>query len=880
VLTDVKAVRRRRRREDMEGARYVTRLSRLSAFGAIVAITVAALLMGSAGHASAQSSGWMAAVPLETGVPGNATGANIAADSQGNAIAVWVQEYGNRSDIWANRFVNGPGWGSPTAIETGDDALDISPMVAIDAQGHAIVVWDHCPPPLFWPCTSIHAIRFDPNTGWGLPTTIATWSVGQGSLYAADLAVDGSGTAMVVWEDSNGAVWATRAALGRSWESPTLIGFGARPGLAVSPNGTAIAVWQGAGNYPSYHYPTILAKRFSPGQGWSSPMLLDQVNETGDTYPGPVVAVNAAGVAFATWNRQSSSNTTRSDAWAARFVPGAGWGKATLVGRDSYQRPEVIVDTSGNAIATWNRYDFDSGYHDLMADLYVTGLGWTTATPIALGVGFDFNSGSSAMASDSSGTALVVVSDHHGRINATRWVPGLGWSGPSQIGSGTGEFGIAYGPAIAANKRGIAFAAWTWYDNLSHTSSIWASRYVASDVAPSPLDLLISSPETLLTDIPNVTVSGTTQAGATVQVDGTQVSVDSAGRFSYAIILPDGLHTFFVVAYDASGRVSTKTITVVVDTRAPALTLVSPGADVTTFDGTIEVSGTTEPGTTLVVNGFSAAVALDGSFSVRIGLTEGRNTIGVTATDAAGNVAIRSATVTYVNPFIQDLAVLRLVAIASTVGVVALASLFLVMSIARWARERGGRRGSQNGSRLEEPDGGSSQAADEQKQANGGPFVRGLPVERRWPAKAASVPVRLTAKERILLHLLHFARYADAPEVPRELTQERIVEAAGIDRRHFAQYAHPLVKDGLVRERMARVRGAVQRRRVYVATEEGRNRALGVRDRIRSAMVRIRDDSGIREVTVAEALLEARGSMSVLDILRESIETGVVDLTR
>src|SRR5207244_1270380 len=392
--------------------------------------------------------------------------------------------------------------------------------------------------------------------------------------------------------------------------------------------------------------------------------------------------------------------------------------------------------------------------------------------PIALGVGFDYNAGSSAMASESSGTALVVVAVQHGRTNATRWVPGLGWSGPSQIGSGTCESGIAYGPAIAANKRGIAFAAWTWYDNLSHTSSIWASRYFASDVAPSPLDLLISSPETLLTDIPNVTVSGTTQPGATVQVDGTQVSVDSAGRFSYAIILPDGLHTFFVVAYDASGRVSTKTITVVVDTRAPALTLVSPGADVTTFDGTIEVSGTTEPGTTLVVNGFSAAVALDGSFSVRIGLTEGRNTIGVTATDAAGNVAIRSATVTYVNPFIQDLAALRMVAIASTVGVVALASLFLVMSIGRWDTERGG-------------------------------------------------------------------RYGDAPEVPRELTQERIVEAAGIDRRHFAQYAHPLVKDGLVRERMARVRGAVQRRRVYVATEEGRNRALGVRDRIRSAMVRI-----------------------------------------
>src|SRR3989441_8476249 len=531
-------------------------------------------------------------------------------------------------------------------------------------------------------------------------------------------------------------------------------------------------------------------------------MLVDQVNETNaDFWPGPVVAVNPAGVAFAIWNQQSSSNTSRSDAWAARFVPGAGWDKATLVGKDSYERPEVTVDGSGNAIATWNRVDFDSGYHDLMEDLYVTGLGWRTATPIALGVGFDFNAGSFAMVSDSSRTALVVISDRHGRINATRWVPGLGWSGLSQIGSGTGESGIAYGPAIAASMKGIAFAAWTWYDNPSHTSSIWASRYVASDVAPSPLDLLVSSPAAPLTNNPNVTVSGTTQPGAAVMVDGTQVSVDPAGAFRYTTTLPDRAHTFVVVAYDALGRVSTKTITVVVDTRAPALTLVSPADDVTTFDGTVEVSGTTEPGVTLIVNGFSAAVALDGSFSIRIGLPEGRNTIVAMATD-------------------------------------------------------------------------------DQKQADGGFFQRGLPVERRWPAKAASVPVRLTAKERILLHVLHFARYADALEVPRELTQERIVEAAGIDRRHFAQYVHPLVRDGLVRERMARVRGAVQRRRVYVATEEGRNMALGVRDRIRSAMVRIRDDSGIREVTVAEALLEARGSMSVLDILRESIETGVVDLTR
>ena len=84
--------------------------------------------------------------------------------------------------------------------------------------------------------------------------------------------------------------------------------------------------------------------------------------------------------------------------------------------------------------------------------------------------------------------------------------------------------------------------------------------------------------------------------------------------------------------------------------------------------------------------------------------------------------------------------------------------------------------------------------------------------------------------------------------------------------------------DGLVQERTAHVKGSVQRRKVYVLTEDGRRKALEIRDRVRSAIVRVRDASGIRDVTVAEALLEARGSKSILDVLRESLETGSVDL--
>jgi len=204
--------------------------------------------------------------------------------------------------------------------------------------------------------------------------------------------------------------------------------------------------------------------------------------------------------------------------------------------------------------------------------------------------------------------------------------------------------------------------------------------------------------------------------------------------------------------------------------------------------------------------------------------------------------------------------------------------LLLALSAIVWGR---GYSRSRDDVQPQYSGGSSTQALSVRNSVNGSNVeANGLSQDKHWPARAISGPLRVTAKERILLHLLHFARYADSPEVPPELTQERIAEAAGIERRHFTQYVHPLEEDELVRERTSRVRGVVQKRRVYVLTEEGVRRTLGVRDRVRSAMVRVRDGSGVRDVTVAEALLEARGSMSVLDILRESIETGVVDLTR
>ena len=138
--------------------------------------------------------------------------------------------------------------------------------------------------------------------------------------------------------------------------------------------------------------------------------------------------------------------------------------------------------------------------------------------------------------------------------------------------------------------------------------------------------------------------------------------------------------------------------------------------------------------------------------------------------------------------------------------------------------------------------------------------------------------MRLTAKERILLHLLDLSKYAEAVEVPPALTQEGVAQASWIDPRHLAQYVRPLVKEGLVRERTAHVKGIRQRRKVYDLADAGKLSAIRLREELKSEVVRVRDLEGMREASLSEVLAQAVGEASILDIVRQSELTGTIDL--
>jgi Ca2+-binding RTX toxin-like protein len=115
--------------------------------------------------------------------------------------------------------------------------------------------------------------------------------------------------------------------------------------------------------------------------------------------------------------------------------------------------------------------------------------------------------------------------------------------------------------------------------------------------------------------------------------------------------LADGTYSYRTYVQESSGnRGYSNVVTVVVDTMAPALPSLSltsvtdSGAvgDFITNSASITVVPTGDSGTTLRVNG---TVVAAGATSGAIALVEGNNTVTLTSTDTAGNVATRSYTV-------------------------------------------------------------------------------------------------------------------------------------------------------------------------------------------------------------------------------------------
>ncbi|RJF96460.1 hypothetical protein D3870_21820 [Noviherbaspirillum cavernae] len=351
-------------------------------------------------------SGWGSAQAIETG---NASGAfvpHIAIDAGGNAIAVWCQTDGTRFSIWANRYSAGSGWGSAQLIESDNASDAYDPRIAFDAAGNALVVWTQSDGTRF----NVWANRYTVGTGWGAAQLIETDNAGD-ALFPR-IAIDGSGNALAVWQQSDGAqidIRANRYTVGAGWGTAQLIETGnagdARlPQIAFDASGNALAVWtQSDGTRYS-----IWSNRYTAGSGWGTPQLVETDNA--DHAFDPQIAIDAGGNALAVWTQ---SDGTRVNVWANRYTTGKGWGTAQLLetenGGDA-SNPQIAFDAAGNALAVWTQDD--GTRNNIWGSRYATATGWRTARPIQSRK--DEHAGLTQIAIDASGNALAVWQQNDG----------------------------------------------------------------------------------------------------------------------------------------------------------------------------------------------------------------------------------------------------------------------------------------------------------------------------------------------------------------------------------------------------------------------------------------------------------------------------------
>ena len=218
-----------------------------------------------------------------------------------------------------------------------------------------------------------------------------------------------------------------------------------------------------------------------------------------------------------------------------------------------------------------------------------------------------------------------------GIVSATILVDGTDFSFFATFNDTTFDWSLPFG-----FSEGTHTVVFTILDGAGFSASkTWS--FTVDTMAPS---LSVTSPNDGLTGTALTPVSGTTEPGATVTVNGVSTAVNATtGHFSRDIVLAEGANTITVVAQDRAGNTATDVRSVTLDTTAPSLTVTAPAQGSRVPTNSVQVTGTTDVDAIVSVNGISAPVASSGGFDVTIVLLDGRHTVTIVATDPAGNKA-------------------------------------------------------------------------------------------------------------------------------------------------------------------------------------------------------------------------------------------------
>jgi hypothetical protein len=424
---------------------------------------------------------------IETDNAGHALNPQIAFDSNGNAMAVWQQDDGTRTNIWANSFDSSTNtWQTAELIEIDNAGDAFSPQIAFDSNGNAMAVWSQDDGTQ----TNIWANRFDSSTNtWGTAELI---EADAGSAFSPQIAFDSNGNAMAVWSQDDGTqtnIWANRFdSSTNTWGTAELIeadaGSAFSPQIAFDSNGNAMAVWyQHDGTRTN-----ILANRFdSSTNTWGTAELIE-TDDAGNA-EAPQIAFDSNGNAMAVWQQENSSQ--KWDIWANRFNSGNTiWGTAVLIetGTGGGYDPQIAIDSNDKALVVWNQYEGNpvvGSPNNVISRIWMNhfnGTSWGTALRIDNGTGG--GAFRQQISIDINNNAIVVWHQKDANNHDIRsiWANHFNgdtnnWGTAVLIESGEGN---ANSPQIAIDSNDKALVVW-WQLDDGLIANIWANYFSYSE---------------------------------------------------------------------------------------------------------------------------------------------------------------------------------------------------------------------------------------------------------------------------------------------------------------------------------------------------------------------------------------------------------------
>jgi hypothetical protein len=402
-----------------------------------VLVSLAVLASPSAAFAAGS---WSPAVVIAASQPSPTPNA-FAVNSTGNELWVAAPPVGGGYQVQVAQRSFGGTWGPQTTIfsVTNRFVTTVSGLSAsIGPNNNASATW--------LSSGSIMVALRSPAGAWQAPLAVAT---GSGSPSGLVVKSDAQGNGYAAWSEFTAAgsvveavTWTASGAVGNVAQ---LSGLGLSefsPDLAVNDSGTAVVVWTQATTFGGSSYQVLSAAR-PAGGNWNAATAVSPVVSQASS---PRVALDGSGNATAVWEQGTTVD-------AATRPVGGQWSHPTLIETSNLAGPSSVAsDSSGNVTATWAANDPTTGGVTVHAATRPAGSPW--GAPANLGPCASTCVPNLAVAGDGS-IAVVGWPPSGPSVNAAVRL-GLGTWSSSVIGAGSARL-----TTVVAGNNAFASATWS-----------------------------------------------------------------------------------------------------------------------------------------------------------------------------------------------------------------------------------------------------------------------------------------------------------------------------------------------------------------------------------------------------------------------------------